>query len=429
MWSSGDQTYDVAVVGGGIIGLATAREFLKRHPGLRLIVLEKEDILAAHQTGHNSGVLHAGIYYAPGSLKAQACVQGRSEAIRFCDEHGIKYELCGKLIVALDDTEVPRLMNLWDRAQANGVPDVELVDGDRLREIEPFATGVKAIWSPQTGIVSWSEVARAYAADVREWGGEIRMGAPVSRFESLLTETVVYVDRPDGEQDEIRARYVVTCGGLYSDKLAAMSDPEADDEMKIVPFRGDYYTLRPEKRHLVRGMIYPVPDPEFPFLGVHFTRLINGEVWAGPNAVLAFRREGYKRWDFNFNELSETLSFPGFMKLAGKYWKTGLTEMYRDYVKSAYVSELKRYLPEIEASDLLPGPSGVRAQALRRDGTLVDDFMIQHGNRIAHVRNAPSPAATSSLVIARMIVDDVLDRADLSPSRMYSPAIAAAIGW
>lgn len=428
MWSTGAQIYDVAVIGGGIVGLATAREFLKRHPGLRLIVLEKEDLLAAHQTGHNSGVLHAGIYYAPGSLKAQACVQGRAEVIEFCNEHGIKYELCGKLIVALNEQELPRLMNLWERAQANGVPGIELVDADRLREIEPYAAGIKAIWSPNTGIISWGEVARAYADDVREWGGEIRTNAPVVRLEPLVTETVVYVGHPGSDEEEIRARYVVTCGGLYSDKLAQMTRDDAAEDLKIVPFRGDYYALRPEKRYLVRGMVYPVPDPEFPFLGVHFTRLINGDVWAGPNAVLAFRREGYKRWDIHLGELAETLTYPGFLRLARKYWKTGLTEMYRDYVKSAYVAQLKRYMPEIEPGDLVPGPSGVRAQALERSGLLVDDFKIQHGSRVAHVRNAPSPAATSSLVIARMIVDDVLQRTDLIPARSYSPNMAA-VGW
>ncbi len=401
--------YDLAIVGGGIVGLATAREFLKRQPGLRLIVLEKEDILGQHQTGHNSGVMHAGIYYAPGSLKAKACVQGRAEAVEFCKERGIKFELCGKLIVALDESELPRLMNLWERAQANGVPGIELVGPERIREIEPYAAGIKAIWSPNTGIVSWAEVARAYADDVLAWGGAIKTGARVINLTPLASETIITIET----QNDVHARFVVTCGGLYSDKLAAMTEGKTD--VKIVPFRGDYYVLRPEKRHMCRGMIYPVPDPQFPFLGVHFTRHISGDVWAGPNAVLAFRREGYGRWDIHARELWETLTYGGFWKLAAKYWKMGMVEMYRDYVKAAYVKELQRYMPALSGADVVPGPSGVRAQALSYDGKLVDDFLIRHGNRVAHVQNAPSPAATSSLVIARMIVDEVERKTDLKP--------------
>jgi L-2-hydroxyglutarate oxidase LhgO len=413
--------YDLAIVGGGIVGLATAREFLKRQPALKLIVLEKEDILAQHQTGHNSGVLHAGIYYAPGSLKAKACVEGRSEAVEFCKERGIKFELCGKLIVALDDGEVPRLMNLWERANTNGVQGIELVGPERMREIEPYVAGVKAIWSPNTGIVDWGEVARAYADDVREWGGEIKMGAKVVALRNLSDETVIGVKAKNGAETEVHARFVVTCGGLYSDRLAEMT--EGKSEVKIVPFRGDYYQIRPEAAHMCRGMIYPVPDPTFPFLGVHLTKHVDGTVWAGPNAVLAFGREGYGRWQVNLPELIETLTYPGFWKLALKYWKVGMMEMYRDYVKAAYLKELQKYTPAITYDDLIGGKSGVRAQALQDDGKMVDDFLIRHGNRVAHVQNAPSPAATSSLVIARMIVDEVEKKASLA----HAPRINAPV--
>lgn len=415
--------YDLAVVGGGIVGLATAREFLKRQPGLRLIVIEKEDLLGQHQTGHNSGVMHAGIYYAPGSLKARACVQGRTEAVAFCQERGIKFELCGKLIVALDESELPRLMNLWERANTNGVQGIELVGPERIKEIEPYAAGIKAIWSPNTGIVNWGEVARAYADDVREAGGEIKAGTKVVDLTTLADETIISVVGKDGAQNEIHARFVVTCAGLYSDKIAKMTERKSD--VKIVPFRGDYYQIRPESAYLCRGMIYPVPDPMFPFLGVHLTRHIDSTVWAGPNAVLAFGREGYGRWDVNVPDLVETLTYPGFWKLAAKFWKVGLAEMYRDYIKAAYVKELQKYTPAITGADLVSGKSGVRAQALASDGKMVDDFLIVHGKRVAHVQNAPSPAATSSLVIARMIVDDVQQKADLQPKMQVQAAVAA----
>ncbi len=397
--------FDVAVVGGGIVGLATAREFLKRQPGLRLAILEKETLLAQHQTGHNSGVIHAGIYYAPGSLKARACVTGRAEIVEYCKEKGIRYELCGKLIVALNEAEVERLMSLYARAQANGVPGVQLINRDRIQEIEPAVIGHKAIWSPNTGIVDWGEVARAYAADALNGGAVITTGARVVSMVNSEDETRIGYVQEDGREREIRARLVVTCAGLYSDHLARMT--ESESTTRIIPFRGSYYQIAPQKSDICRGMIYPVPDPTFPFLGIHLTRHIDGTVWAGPNAVLAFRREGYRRWDIFLPELLETLTYPGFWKLAIRYWKTGIKEMYRDYLKGAYVNELRRYTPEIKGEDLVAEKSGVRAQALERDGTMVDDFMIRHGSRVVHVLNAPSPAATSSLVIARMIVDSI----------------------
>jgi L-2-hydroxyglutarate oxidase LhgO len=408
--ANGPNLYDLAIVGGGIVGLATAREFLLRRPALRLIVLEKEELLAQHQTGHNSGVMHAGIYYAPGSLKAKACVAGRAAAVEYCQTKGIRYELCGKLIVALDESEVVRLHSLWERATINGVPGIQWIEGERIQEIEPHAVGIAAIWSPNTGIVDWGEVARAYADDVRASGGSIMTGAKVVLMRNSSAETTIAYETRDGTQEEIRARFVITCAGLYSDRMARMT--EGKSGVKIVPFRGDYYQIAPHKAHLCRGMIYPVPDPEFPFLGVHLTRHIDGTVWAGPNAVMAFAREGYGRWEIHVPELLETLAFPGFWKLARKYWRTGLREMYRDYVKNAYVHELQRYTPAIAKADLVAEKSGVRAQALDWQGKMVDDFLIVHGERVAHVQNAPSPAATSSLIIARMIADEVSKRID-----------------
>ncbi len=395
-----DWTGDIAIIGGGIVGLAAARELLRRRPGARLVVLEKEPAIGQHQTGHNSGVIHSGIYYAPGSLKAKACVAGAAALMRYCDEHGIPYERCGKVIIARNEAELGRLDELYRRGTANGVPGLEMIGPERLREIEPHAVGVRAIWSPNTGIVDYLRVAVAYAEDVQNAGGEIRTKHEVKQIER----------GPDGvrlttTRGDIRARTVIACAGLYADRLAAMTG--APPNPRIVPFRGDYYVLRPERRSLVRGMIYPVPDPSFPFLGVHLTRRIGGEVWLGPNAVLAFAREGYSITDVNPRDLVQTFRFGGFRKLATKYWKTGLAEMWRDVSKRAFLASLRDYVPELELDDLLPGPSGVRAQALAEDGTLVDDFVVDHDGGVLHVRNAPSPAATSSLAIAELIADAV----------------------
>jgi L-2-hydroxyglutarate oxidase len=399
-------SYDLVIVGGGIVGLATAREFLKRQPGIKLAVLEKEADIALHQSGHNSGVIHTGIYYTHGSLKAKACVAGHKEMLEYCDQHGISYELCGKVIVALDESELPKLAELYQRGLSNGVQGLELVGPERLKELEPYAAGIKAIYSPNTGIIDYVQVARSYAREIQQQGGEIVTGCQVMGLKDRAGHSVLNlkVDINTRLESEIQARFVVTCGGLQSDKLSRMSGKASP--VQIVPFRGDYYVLRPEKRAMVKSMIYPVPDPRFPFLGVHFTRRMDGQVWAGPNAVLAFAREGYQRWKVNPAELLETFKFPGFWKMAGKYWKMGLEEMYRDYNKAGFVESLQRYMPEVTGEDLLPGPSGVRAQALAPDGRLVDDFLIQHGPNVAHVQNAPSPAATSSLVIARMIADE-----------------------
>jgi len=328
--------------------------------------------------------------------------------LEFCQDQGIPFELCGKVIVALDESELPRLEDLYQRGIANGVPGLEMIGPERLRELEPYATGIKAIYSPQTGITDFVKVAHAYAHTIQQCGGEIITGCKVAAFSNKGKQTLLLCTQPrtnaGNAQVEIETRYIITCGGLQADKLSQMSSKKA--EIHILPFRGDYYVLRPEKRHLVRALIYPVPDPRFPFLGVHFTRRLDGAVWAGPNAVLAFAREGYQRWKINPKDLWEILSYSGFWKMAARYWKMGLAEMYRDYVKAAYVKELQRYLPELQADDIVPGPSGVRAQALANDGRLMDDFLIQHGENIVHVLNAPSPAATSSLVLARLIVDE-----------------------
>jgi L-2-hydroxyglutarate oxidase LhgO len=347
-------------------------------------------------------VIHAGVYYAPGSLKAKLCAEGRQKAYEYCEEKGIRYDKCGKLIVAIDESELPRLEELHRRATANGVPSIEMVGPERIRELEPHAAGIRGLWSPETGIVNWLEVARAYADDVREAGGEI-----------LTSHEIAGIRRKDGWvllktvfDEVIPTRHLVTCAGLQSDRVAAMSG--APKNPQIVPFRGDYYVLKPEKRYLTRGMIYPVPDPEFPFLGVHFTKRIDGDVWLGPNAVLAFGREGYGRLDVNPVDLLDTLAFPGFWTLARKYWKMGSSEMIRDFSKSLFIETCKRYVPEVTEDDVLPDamPSGVRAQALESDGKLVDDFIIQKSERIIHVRNAPSPAATSSMAIGRIIADE-----------------------
>lgn len=406
-----DERFDIAIVGAGIVGLATARELLTRRPGLRVGVLDKEPAIAQHQTGHNSGVIHAGVYYAPGSLKARACVAGKAKLIRFCEEHRIPYELCGKVIVATEESELPRLHELYKRGQANGVPGLELIGPRRLRELEPHVEGIQALYSPTTGIVDFGRVAHAYADEVQARGGTILTGHEVTAI--TQRDGLRQLVTPVGT---IEARVVITCAGVYADRVARLTG--APESPKIVPFRGDYYVLRPERAGMVRSLIYPVPDPRFPFLGVHFTRRIDGSVWLGPNAVLAFSREGYRFRDVNFRDLKETLSFPGFRKLARRYWRTGGAEMYRDLSKRSFLKELQRYMPDLRPDDLLPGPSGVRAQALAPDGSLVDDFVVDRQEGALHVRNAPSPAATSSLAIAELIADAVEETTDLGPARV-----------
>lgn len=395
-----DWSGDIAIVGGGIVGLATARELLRRKPGTRLIVLEKEAEIAQHQTGHNSGVIHAGVYYAPGSLKAKLCVAGAAEMMRYCDEKGIPWQRCGKVIVATDESELPRLEELHRRGTANQVPGLRMIDADELREVEPHVRGIRALLSPNTGIVDYGQVARAYADDILELGGEIR-----TRHE------VVDIARRGGTTrlvtagGEIEASLVITCAGVYSDRVAQLTG--ASPEPRIVPFRGDYYILNPERRHLVRSNIYPVPDPQFPFLGVHFTPRMNGDIWMGPNAVLAFSREGYRFRDVRPKDVGELFTNTGFRRFARQHWRIGFDEMARDLSRKRFLASLQKFIPEMTMDDLLPGPSGVRAQALSLDGKLVDDFVIDRGDGVLHVRNAPSPAATSSLQIGAMIADAV----------------------
>jgi L-2-hydroxyglutarate oxidase LhgO len=399
--------YDVAVVGGGIVGLATTRELKERFPHLKVAGVEKEASFNAHQTGRNSGVIHSGIYYKPGSFKARLCVEGRKLAWAYCDRKGIEYKSVGKLIVATEESELSRLDDLMDRGRQNGVEGIEMLDAAGIAEREPHCRGIRAIFSPVTGIVDWGRVSQSYADDAREAGVDFHLGWEVTNVERRGGITILAT--PEGE---VQAKAVIACAGLYSDKLAQMTGGARDP--KIVPFRGDYLILRPERAHLVRGNIYPVPDPEFPFLGVHFTPRIDGSMWLGPNAVLAFAREGYSFWTINPPELWDALTYPGFFKLATKYWRIGAGEMYRDLVRSAYVKALQRYIPELQPEDCLPGPAGVRAQAMAADGSLVEDFVFEAADGILHVRNAPSPAATSSLAIGKYIAGEAERRFDLS---------------
>jgi len=397
-------TYDVTVIGAGIVGLAAAMKMAERFPRLRLLVLEKESAIARHQTGHNSGVIHGGIYYKPGSLKAETCVTGRRALLEFCERNGIAYELCGKVIVATDEEEIPRLEELFRRGEANNVPGLEMIGPERLREIEPHARGIRAVYSPATGIIDFTQVAGAYARRVRDLGGEVRTLREVKNIFHRGGELIVQTS-----QEEIHTRYLLNCGGLYSDRIARMTSARGasasdDIDVKIVPFRGEYYKIVPERGSLIRGLIYPVPDPRFPFLGVHFTRSIHGYVEAGPNAVLAFAREGYRWTDFNARDLWETLSFSGFRSVAKRYWKMGLEENYRSLSKRAFTKALQRLVPSITIDDLKPGGSGVRAQAVASDGALLDDFVIKQTGNAVHVLNAPSPGATASLAIGERIV-------------------------
>jgi L-2-hydroxyglutarate oxidase LhgO len=401
------RVYDIAVVGGGIVGLATSRELLRRHPRLRLVNVEKEPAYNRHQTGRNSGVIHAGIYYKPGSLKAKLCVEGRKLALAYLDEKQIPYQMVGKLIVATEESELGRLDDLLARGRQNGIENLQILDAAQIREREPHCRGIRAIFSPVTGIVDWGRVSQSYADDARELGAAMELGSEVVGIDRV--GTVNWIRTTKGT---IEAKAVITCGGLYADKLGRMTGGARDP--KIVPFRGDYLVLRPEKSALVKGNIYPVPDPEFPFLGVHFTPRMDGSIWLGPNAVLAFAREGYSFFDINPPELWDALTYPGFFKLASKFWKVGAGEMYRDLIRSAYVTALRRYIPDLTPGDCLPGPAGVRAQAMAPDGSLVDDFVFEGGDGVVHVRNAPSPAATSSLAIGKYVADEAERRFGLT---------------
>jgi L-2-hydroxyglutarate oxidase LhgO len=398
--------YDIAIIGSGIVGLATALSITDRFPRARLVILDKEPRIAAHQTGHNSGVIHSGIYYKPGSYKAKQCGEGKGLMRAFCEKHGIKVVDCGKVIVATTPEELPRLQALHERAQANGVP-VEMIQPERLREIEPHAAGIRAIWSPTTAIVDYTEVAEAMARDLRQRGVDIELSAGVTNVARTSEGLDLWATRR-----AVLTKRLINCAGLYSDVVAAMAGAKPD--VQIVPFRGEYYLIRPHRRHLVRTLIYPVPDPEFPFLGVHFTNTVHGDVEAGPNAVLAFAREGYTFWRVRPWELAHTLTYSGMWHMARKYWKTGGYEIYRSLSKSAFVKALQKLVPEIRSEDIERGGAGIRAQAVAPDGALIDDFRIVGDETGIHVLNAPSPGATASLSIGRHIADLAADRFGLT---------------
>ena len=395
--------YDLVVVGGGIVGLATAYQTLKKRPGLKLALIEKEDQLCKHQTGNNSGVIHSGLYYKPGSLKAKNCIHGYNMLLEFCNQEEVPYELCGKVVVATDDFQKPLLENLYNRGLENGLDKIEKISVEQLKEIEPHVNGIAAIKVPYTGIVDYVAVAEKYAEKINAAGGETFLNQRVTDIKRVNGDSIVITDKQSFE-----TRLIVNCGGLYSDKLARKTSDQVD--LKIIPFRGEYFKLVPEKEYLVKHLIYPVPDPNFPFLGVHFTRMINGGIEAGPNAVLAFRREGYKKSQIHLGELLESLFWPGFQKVAWKYWKTGFGEMYRSFSKAAFTRALQKLIPEIQEEDLVDGGAGVRAQACDRTGGLLDDFSIIEASHAINVCNAPSPAATSSLSIGDTVSDLVLKR-------------------
>jgi L-2-hydroxyglutarate oxidase len=394
--------YDLTIIGGGILGLATALKITAAHPSLQVLILEKEAELARHQTGNNSGVIHSGLYYRPGSLKARSCVTGRKELIAFCDAHSIPYEICGKVVVATSEQELPRLDELHRRGAANGLKGLEIIGPERLKEIEPYATGIRGLLVSETGIVDYKKVAAAYAEKIRDNGGDIRLSQRV----------VGMLDRPDEivlqtSGGDYRTKHLINCCGLQSDIVARMiaSENSGAEEHRIIPFRGEYYKIAPAREFLVRNLIYPVPDPTFPFLGVHFTRMKRGGVEAGPNAVFAYAREGYRHTDINLSDLWRTISFKGFWAITGKYWRTGFGELYRSLSKAAFVRALQKLLPEIREEDLVPGGSGVRAQAVSASGALVDDFVIKQNRGAIHVLNAPSPGATASLAIGQQICE------------------------
>jgi L-2-hydroxyglutarate oxidase len=393
---------DVLIIGGGIVGLATAYNLSETYPGLSLVVLEKEPGLAQHQTGHNSGVLHSGIYYKPGSTKARTCQAGRAALLTFCEAEGIPYRICGKVIVALGDEDEARLDVLHERGAANGIV-CERIDGGRLREIEPHAAGIGALYLPNSGILDYRVVCDRLAQRVRERGHRVLLDARVTGLAEGANQVAVRSAAGD-----FTARYVVNCAGLHSDRVAAMggSKPSA----RIVPFRGEYYELKPGAQHLCNNLIYPVPDPQFPFLGVHFTRTAWGDVECGPNAVLALAREGYRKTDINEGDLMETLAYPGFIKLGFRYWRMGAAEIWRSISKAAFVRALQRLMPEITSDHLESMPAGIRAQAVAADGRMLDDFAFAETARIVHVVNAPSPAATAALSIGRAIVDKLAER-------------------
>jgi L-2-hydroxyglutarate oxidase len=396
------QEFDCIVIGGGIVGLSVAWAILEKKPKVRMAVLEKEDGWARHQTGRNSGVIHSGIYYKPGSLKAKLCREGNRRMVEFCEQHGIKFEACGKVIVATKPPEIPLMEKLFERGVANGIA-VRRLSAEQVLEMEPHVQCLAGLHVPSTGIVDYACISRKLAELVASRGGELRLGIKVLGFRQNLKKVLL-----ETSKDPMSARWIINCAGLHSDRVAKLGG--ADPGARIVPFRGEYYELKQERRRLVTNLIYPVPDPQFPFLGVHFTRMIDGSVHAGPNAVLSLKREGYFRTSFDLRDFMDTMTYAGFWRLAAKFGRLGLEEMYRSISKKAFVRSLQQLIPEITEQDLVPGEAGVRAQALRPDGGLVDDFLIISGPCAMHVCNAPSPAATASLEIGRFIADQIPGR-------------------
>jgi len=393
-----DSRYNVIIIGGGVVGLGVALEITRRFPHLRLLLLEKEDRVARHQSGHNSGVIHSGVYYNPGSLKARLCVTGAAAMVEFCREHGIAHNVCGKVIVATHADELPRLEELRQRGEANGLTGLRMIGPEELREIEPHATGLRALVVPSTGVTDYARVCEKYAELISAAGGTVLLSAAATGLRRMPNEIVVETSR-----GAFSTASLINCAGLFSDRISQMAGDNPG--VMIVPFRGEYYDLVPERAALVKALIYPVPDPRFPFLGVHFTRRITGRVDSGPNAVFALAREGYRHTDISLRDLASTAAFPGFWRMAGKHWRNALDEWHRSLSKPAFVRALQRLLPEVGEKDLVPGGSGVRAQALKPDGALVEDFQFVPSGKVLHVLNVPSPAATASLTIGKAIVE------------------------